>query len=103
MHQRLSALSPKLPLVRRESGCTGVHRSDSLDTLMQEEPAHFRVDANGGESGAPFCLFEFESVWGVVDVDDERKRSKDAGLQLTDIKDYMLPGSLFVRVRTRCS
>jgi hypothetical protein len=40
---------------------------------MQEEPAHFRVDANGGESGAPFCLFEFESVWGVVDVDDERK------------------------------
>jgi hypothetical protein len=70
---------------------------------MQEEPAHFRVDANGGESGAPFCLFEFESVWGVVDVDDERKRSKDTGLQLTDIKDYMLPGSLFVRVRTRCS
>ncbi len=45
---------------------TGVHRSDSMDTLMQEERAHFRVDANGGESGAPFCLFEFASVWGVV-------------------------------------
>ena len=32
---------------------------------------HFRVDAKsavGGESesGAPFCLFEFASVWGVV-------------------------------------
>jgi hypothetical protein len=39
-----SALSPQLPLVRRESGCTGVYRSDSLDTLMQEECAHFRVD-----------------------------------------------------------
>ena len=32
-----SALSPQLLLVRRESGCTGVYRSDSLDTLMQEE------------------------------------------------------------------
>ena len=61
-----SALSPQLLLVRRESGCTGVYRSDSLDTLMQEERAHFRVDAIGGESGAPFCLFEFASVWGVV-------------------------------------
>ena len=71
-----SALSPRLPLERRESGCTGVYmsvqectgvyRSDSLDTLMQEERPHFRVDAIGGKSGALFCLFEFASVWGVV-------------------------------------
>ena len=61
-----SALSPRLPLVRQESGCTGVYRSDSLDTLMQEERPHFRVDAIGGKSGALFCLFEFASVWGVV-------------------------------------
>ena len=43
-----SALSPRLPLERRESGCKRVHMSDSLDTLMQEERAHFRVDAIGG-------------------------------------------------------
>ena len=40
-----SALSPQLLLVRRESGCTGVYRSDSLDKLMQEECVHFRVGA----------------------------------------------------------
>ena len=28
--------------MRRESGCAGVYRSNSLDTLMQEERAHFR-------------------------------------------------------------
>ena len=41
--------------------------TDYLDTLMQEERAHFRVVSRiGGESGATLCLFEFASVWGVV-------------------------------------
>jgi hypothetical protein len=52
-----SALSPRLPLVRRESGCTGVYRSDSLDTLMQEERAHFRVDAIWRRKRGPFLSF----------------------------------------------
>ena len=52
-----SALSPQLPLVRRESGCTGVYRSDSLDTLMQEECAHFRVDAIRRRKRGPFLSF----------------------------------------------
>ncbi len=57
MHQTsASALSPRLPLVRR--GNPGVYRSDSLDTLMQEGRAHFRVDAILAEkAGGPFLSF----------------------------------------------
>ena len=72
MHQRLgtqptAAFSAAgIRVYRSVQECTGVYRSDSLDTLMQEERPHFRVDAIGGKSGALFCLFEFASVWGVV-------------------------------------
>ena len=52
-----SALSPQLLLVRRESGCTGVYGSDSLDKLMQEERAHFRVDAIRRRKRGPFLSF----------------------------------------------
>ena len=52
-----SALSPQLLLVRRESGCTGVCRSDSLGKLMQEERAHFRVDAIRRRKRGPFLSF----------------------------------------------
>ena len=52
-----SALSPQLLLVRRESGCTGVCRSDSLVKLMQEERAHFRVDAIRRRKRGPFLSF----------------------------------------------
>jgi hypothetical protein len=51
-----SALSPRLPLERRESGCKRVYRSDSLDTLMQEERAHFRVDAILAEKAGPLFV-----------------------------------------------
>jgi len=52
-----SALSPQLLLVWRESGCTGVCRSDSLVKLMQEERAHFRVDAIRRRKRGPFLSF----------------------------------------------
>ena len=52
-----SALSQLLQSVRRESGCTGVCRSDSLDKLMQEECAHFRVGAIGRGKRGPFLSF----------------------------------------------
>ena len=52
-----SALSPQLLSVRRESGCTGVCRSDSLDKLIQEECAHFRVGAIGRGKRGPFLSF----------------------------------------------
>ena len=52
-----SALSPQLLLVRRESGCTGVCRSGSLVKLMQEERAHFRVDAIRRRKRGPFLFF----------------------------------------------
>ena len=52
-----AALSPQLLLVRRESGCTGVYRSDSLDRLMQEECAHFRVGAKWRGERGPFLSF----------------------------------------------
>ena len=54
------ALSPQLLLVRRESGCTGVCRSDSLDKLMQEECAHFRVGAIWRGKRGPFLSFWIE-------------------------------------------
>ena len=58
-------LSQKAPVWARfgfdssllESGCTGVYRSDSLDTLMQEECAHFRVDAIRRRKRGPFLSF----------------------------------------------
>ena len=52
-----SALSPQLLSVRRESGCTGVCRSDSLDKLMQEECVHFRVGAIWRGKRGPFLSF----------------------------------------------
>ena len=39
------------------SGCKGVYRSDSLDKLMQEECAHFRVGAIGRGKRGPFLSF----------------------------------------------
>ena len=57
-----SALSPQLLLVRRESGCTGVCRSGSLVKLMQEERAHFRVDAILAETTSGSLMsFAFDS------------------------------------------
>ena len=44
-------------IVRRESGCTGVCRSDSLDKLMQEECVHFRVGAIWRGKRGPFLSF----------------------------------------------
>ena len=38
-------------------GCIGVYRRDSLDTLMQEERAHFRVDAILAEKAGPLFVF----------------------------------------------
>ena len=38
-------------------GCTGVYRSDSLDKLMQEERAHFRVGAIWRGKRGPFLSF----------------------------------------------
>ncbi len=44
-------------LLESGPGCTGVYRSDSLDTLMQEECAHFRVGAIWRGKRGPFLSF----------------------------------------------
>ena len=54
------ALSPQLLLAISAAGirgCTGVCRSDSLDKLMQEECAHFRVGAIWRGKRGPFLSF----------------------------------------------
>ena len=57
MHQRLGTQPTAAISAAGIRGCTGVCRSDSLDKLMQEECAHFRVGTIGRGKRGPFLSF----------------------------------------------